>query len=54
MGTDRKRLVMWRRLMLMYAAAPAQASNDSVTDVDTSGSEREIPESVARSEASRA
>jgi hypothetical protein len=50
-GTDRKRLVMWRRLMLMHAAARGQ--NGSVTDADTQKHPREIPESVATHESTR-
>ncbi len=51
MSPDRKRLVMWRRLMLMHAAA--KRSIDSVADVATPRPEREVSESVARSEPAR-
>lgn len=47
MGSDRKRLVMWRRLMLMHAAA--RQSLDSVADVATPRPEWEVSEPVAGS-----
>lgn len=50
-SSDRKRLVMWRRLMLMHAAARRQ--NGSLADVDTPKYPREVPESVAAHESSR-
>ncbi len=50
-GSERKRLVMWRRLMLMHAAARGQKG--SVTDADAQKRPREIPEPVATHDSSR-
>ncbi len=50
MSSDRKRLVMWRRLMLMHAA---RRSLSPVHDRDATRSEREVREPVAEREASR-
>jgi hypothetical protein len=51
-GSDRKRLVMWRRLMLIHAATTR--SHGPVTDDGTPRLQREVPKPVAGSQPARA
>ena len=50
-GSDRRRTVVWLRLMLMHAAA--KRSSDSVADVNAQGFEREVPEPMAGRDSAR-